>query len=96
MKNKLLELIPELEANEQRRDVHLAFQSDIGLALSKASEYKEAIILGKAAKISRRHMLDHKSIFNVTFDDGCVEDTVPLSLLQFVGMVDHGLIANLA
>ena len=90
LKNKLLELVPELEAHKQGRDVLLAFQSDIGLALSKASEYKEAIILGKAGKILWRHMLDHKSIFYGTFDDGCVEDVVPPSLLQFVGMVEHG------
>ena len=89
LKNKLFELIPELEAHKQGRDVLLAFQSDIGLALSKAFEYKDLSSLGKAAKIFRRHMLDHKSIFDGTFDDGCVDDAVPPSLLQFVGMVEH-------
>ena len=35
-------------------------------------------------------MLDQKSIFDGNFDNGCVEDAVPPSLLQFVGMVEHG------
>ncbi|KAI9540767.1 hypothetical protein NQZ68_037698 [Dissostichus eleginoides] len=47
---KLLAEIPELEAHKQGRDVLLAFQNDVGIALSQASDYSDAIILGKAAK----------------------------------------------
>ena len=61
-----------------------------GLALSQASDYSEAIILAKAAKILRRHMLDHTSKFDGTFHDGCIEEAIPSSLLQFVGMIEHG------
>ena len=90
LKEKMLAEIPELEAHKQGKHVLLAFQKDVGLALSQASDYSEAIILGKAAKILRRHMLDHKSTFDGTFHEGCIEQAIPPSLLQFVGMVQHG------
>ena len=90
LKEKLLAEISELEAHKQGRDVILAFDEDIGLALSQASDYSEAIILAKAAKILRRHMLDHTSKFDGTFHDGCIEEAIPSSLVQFVGMIEHG------
>jgi len=55
------------EAHKQGGDVRFSFKHDIGLALSQASDYSEAIILGKAAKILRKKMLDHQSTFNGTF-----------------------------
>ena len=44
---KLLAEISELEAHKQERDVILTFDEDIGLALSQASDYSDAIILVK-------------------------------------------------
>ncbi|KAJ8046458.1 hypothetical protein HOLleu_05132 [Holothuria leucospilota] len=90
LKDKLLAELPELQAHKQGRDVLLAFQEDIGVALSQSSDYSEAMILAKAAKILRRHMLDHKSTFDGTFHERCIEEAIPRSLLQFVGMVEHG------
>ena len=76
LKEKLLAEISELEAHKQVRDVILTFDEDIGLALSQASDYSDAIILAKATKILRRHMLDHMSKFDGTFHDGCIEERV--------------------
>ena len=90
LKEKLLAEISELKAHTQGRDVILAFDEDIGLALSPASDFSEAIILAKAAKILLRHMLDHTSKFDGTFHDGCIEEAIPSSLVQFVGMIEHG------
>ena len=90
LKEKLLAEISELEAHKQERDVILTFDEDIGLALSQASDYSDAIILAKVAKILRRHMLDHTSTFDGTFHDGCIEEAIPSSLVQFVGMIEHG------
>ena len=90
LKDKLLAELPELEAHKKGRDVLLAFQEDVGSALSHASEYSEAIVLAKAAKILRRQMIDHKSTFDGTFHEGCVEEAIPSTLLQFVGMIEHG------
>ena len=55
LKENLLAEISELEAHKQERDVILAFDEDIGLALSQASDYSDAIILAKVANIFRRH-----------------------------------------
>ena len=46
---------------------------------------------GKAAKILRRHMVDHEFKFDGQFHKGCVEDASPLSLLEFVCMIEHGV-----
>ena len=62
----------------------------MGLVLPEASDYSEAMTLAKAAKILRRHMLDHKSKFNGTFHEGCIGEAIPTTLLQFVGMAKHG------
>ena len=77
LKEKLLAEISELEAQKRGRDILLAFQKDVGFALSQASNYSEAIILGKAAKILRRHILDHDFKFDGRFHtDG---DAIPPS-----------------
>ena len=68
----------------------LALLKDVALALSQASEYSDALVLAKAAKILRKHILDHQSKFDGTFREGCIKDVVPASLLQFIGMVEHG------
>ena len=91
LKEKLLSEIPELEVHKQGRDVLLAFQKDVGFVLSEASDYySEAIILGKAANILQRHMVDHKSTFDGTFHEGCIELAIPFTLLQFVAILEHG------
>ena len=59
--------IPELEARKKGRSVLLAIQKDVALALSQASEYSDALVLAKAAKILRKHILDHQSKFDGTF-----------------------------
>jgi hypothetical protein len=56
LKEKLLAEIPELESHKKGRGILLAFKK--GAALSQASNYSEAIILAKAAKILRGHMID--------------------------------------
>ena len=90
LKERLLSEIPELEAHKQGKDILLAFQKDVGKALSLVSQYSEAVIIAKAAKILRRHMLDHQSRFDGTFNEGCIENSIPTSLLQFVCMLEHG------
>ena len=79
-----------MESERKGRDVLLAFQKDVGLVLSQASDYSEAMTLAQAAKILRRHMLHHKSTFDGTFREGCIGEAIPTSFLQFVGMAEHG------
>ena len=82
--------IPELEAHKKGRGVLLAFQKDVALSLSEASEYSDALVMAKAAKILRRHILNHQSRFDSTFSDDFVNDATPPILLQFIGMAEHG------
>ena len=89
LKEKLLAEIPELESHKKGRGFLLAFKK--GAALSQASNYSEAIILAKAAKILRGHMIDHKPTFAGTFHEGYVEYAIPSTLLQFVCMIEHGV-----
>jgi len=89
VKEQLLFHIPELKAHHQGRDVLLVFKTDVGEIIAQASKYGEAIHVAKAAGIIRNDMLKHKRPFNGTFHDGCLEDSVPASLLQFVCMIEN-------
>ena len=60
LKEKLLAEIRELEAHSTGSGVIFACTKDVGFALSQASNYSEAIIISKAAKILLRHMIDHE------------------------------------
>jgi len=90
VKEQLLFHIPELEAHHQGRDVLLVFKTDVGKIIAQASKYGEAMHVAKAAGIIRNDMLKHKRPFNGTFHDGCLADSVPASLLQFVCMIENG------
>ena len=91
LKEKLLSDIPALEAHKSGRDVLLSFTEDIGLILSKASDFSDAIILSKAANILQKHMLAHKWKFDGRFHADSVENSIPPTLQQFVCMVEHGI-----
>lgn len=90
LKDKLLEEIPGLEAHKKGRDILLAFKEDIGEALSQAIDYSEALIVTKAAKILRKHMVEHKMPFQESFNYNSIEDSMPPLLVQFVCMIEHG------
>lgn len=90
LKDKLLEEIPGLEAHKKGRDILLAFKEDVGEALSQVMDYSEALIVVKAAKILRKHMVEHKMPFKGSFHDNCIEDSLPSLLVQFVCMIEHG------
>ena len=91
LKERILEEIPELEAHKSGRDILLAFAKDVGSVLSQATDYSEALILNKAAKILRRQMINQEFAFGGRFYDGCVEDSLPPALLEFICMIEHGV-----
>ena len=68
----------------------ITFHKDVEPALSQDCGNSEAIILARAAKILQRHMLDHNSTFERIFQEGCIQDAIPPTLLQFVDMIEHG------
>lgn len=90
LKERLLLHIPELAPHHQGHDVLLVFKKDGGLILAQAIQYGDAVHLAKAAEMIRRDLLQHKSEFSIMSVDGCLEETVPPSLLQFVCMIEHG------
>ena len=93
LKNRILSNFPDMQAHRQGRDILLAFNEDIGLALQRVSESdfdEEAIILSKAAKIVKRDILNTKYTFDGTFEKECQKKSVPQSLLSLVNMVIDG------
>jgi hypothetical protein len=77
LKEKLLAEISELEAHKSGREVLLAFKKDIGPVLSSASSYTDALLLGKAAKILWKDMINHKFTFDGHFNEATVDKAVP-------------------
>ena len=60
------------------------------LSLQKNGAFSDAVILSKAAKILRRDMLDYKNSNKEGYNMNLHKAVVPPSLLQFIGMVEHG------
>jgi hypothetical protein len=69
----------------------LAFKKDIGPVLSSASSYTDASLLGKAAKILEKDMINHKFTFDGHVNEATVDKAVPSSLVEFVCMIEHGI-----
>ena len=81
-----------MHAQHQGRDVLLTFNEDFGHALAKACELDrdvDAVHLGRAANIVRRHIIGDAEEFN-GFPAGCQQDSVPPMLLGLVNMILEG------
>ena len=69
----------------------MAYDPDVAYILAQTSKYSEAIHLTKAAELIRRDMLNNsRPPFTNAFLDGCLQQSVPPSLVAFVGMLEHG------
>lgn len=90
LKEQLRSHVPQLEAHRPGRDVLLAFRDDVGSILAESTKYSEAVHLAKDTAILRREMLGHKSKFDFTLSNDCLDEAIPLSLLEFVCMIEHG------
>ncbi|XP_045131595.1 uncharacterized protein LOC123516404 [Portunus trituberculatus] len=89
----ILANFPDLKAYKEGRDILLAFDEDIGSALTKVCEKEyddEAITLAKAAQIVRRYMLEKNASFTGSFDSECQTQSVPQTLLALVAMIHEG------
>ena len=90
LKNRILAQFPDMSAHKEGREVFLAFNQDIGLALKGASKTNfddEAICLANAAKIVRRDMLELTTKFTGSFQPNCQQSSVPKALLALVVMI---------
>ena len=94
LKNRILAHYPDLKAYTQGRDVLLAFDASIRIALKKFQEDSEndGMYLARAAKIVRQDILSHNSnsLFNGAFKKGCQESSMPPTLLSLVAMIQNG------
>ncbi len=94
LKNRILAHFEDMKAYREGRDLYLAFDEDIGLALkiaSKADYDDEAVILSQAANILRKDIFGmERSKFTGTFEKDCQQSSVPQSLSSFVGMLMGG------
>ncbi len=83
LKQRLLAHFPDLRAQSKGRDVVLAFDEDIGLALGKACEQDSDSDAVHLAQIVRRCMFNSKP-FTGSFEENCQSKSVPHSLLALV------------
>ena len=90
LKERLLSKIKELVAYKKGQDMLLAFERDVGPVLLEASSYTDVIGLAKAAKLLRRHMVEHKCKFEGSLHENSVYDSLSSALRQFVCMIVNG------
>ena len=92
LKDRLINVIPDLRAQAQGRDVMLMFNSDIGQAIKNASSKNDddAIHLVRAAQILRKDMFTKEKVFDGSMKPGCERDAVPESVLGLVRMILRG------
>ena len=91
LKEKILHFIPTLEAFHKGRDILFCCKSDVGPLISKGVDYDEAIILSKASKILRKHMLVNKSTFKGNLDSDYNNESIPIQLINFVTNLCRGI-----
>ena len=93
LKQRLLGYFTDMQAQKNGRDVLLAFEEDIGTALTKACELdsdNDAIHLARAAKIVRNHMFGKAKSFT-GFPLGCQKESAVSPLLcALVNMILEG------
>ena len=92
LKHRLLAQFTDMRAQKKGWDVLMAFEEDIGTALSKVCELdsdNEAIHLARAARIVRSHLFGKAKPF-AGFPEGCQMEFVPFLLLALVNMILEG------
>ena len=93
LKDRILGQFPDMTESKLGREVLLAFNNDIGVALKRAYENNyddEGICLSKAASIVRRDMFRLKSHFTGSFHEQCQSESVPGTLLTLIRMIMQG------
>ena len=84
LKERLLNHIPELESYKKEIEVLLVFKAYAGPLLSESLEYKDAIIVSKAAQILRKQMQKRCSTFQGNFNDDYIKNCVPNQQIEFM------------
>ena len=93
LKEKILNMMPSLTAQNKGKEVILVFSDDIADAISKAekNDYDmDARYLVKAAQVIRKEIFNSAASFNGHFEVGCEENIVPKSLMALTSMILEG------
>lgn len=94
LKERILAMVPDLQAYKQGRDVLLVYEDDVGKVLSKVHQEcydDDAMHLARAANIVRKAMFEVNNSFNGTFAQDCQSNySVPALLLSLVNMILYG------
>jgi len=93
LKEKLLAYYPDMRAQSDGRDVLLAFDDNLGAALSRAcvgDMDEDAMHLIKAAEVVRREIFDCKWQFGTSLSHEAQLSSVPSALLCLVRMILEG------
>ena len=93
LKEQLLLHFPSMQVQTSGKQVLLAFDEDIGGALTTACEFDsdlDALYLVKAAQIVRRHMFQTAEKFCGSFTPDCQKRSVPQHLIDLVQMILEG------
>jgi hypothetical protein len=93
LKDRILSMVPDLQAQQQGREVVLIFNSDVGEIVKIASAQSnddDGIQLVRAAQIVRKEILQQEYSFDGSFQPGCEQNVVPQSLLALVRMILQG------
>ena len=91
LKERLLSVLPDLQAHSQGKCIILTFDGDIGSALRKAYNIDDdAMHLARAAQIVRKEMFEKNYVFDGSFKASCEQDVIPPSLMALVRMILDG------
>ena len=93
LKERIMTQLPHLQCHTDGRDVLLAFDKDIGYAISTACKYSQdadAVHLAKTAHIVRKHIFGSQVNFDGSWKPGCQNNSVPQQLLSLMRMVLEG------
>ena len=91
-KQSTLTQFADMRAQKKGRDILLAFEEDIRIALTKACDFvndSNALHLAHAAKIVHRKLFGKAKLF-AGFSQGCQKESVPSLLLALVNMILEG------
>ena len=89
LKERILEVFPDLTAHIEGRKLLFALKQDIGGVLRAASSEKDtdAYHLAKTPNIIRKDFLMVKNTFNGTFTENCQRESIPASLKTLLSMI---------
>ena len=90
LKERLLSVLPDLQAYSQGKCIILTFDEDIGSALWKACNIDDdAMHLACTVQILRKEMFE-RNLFDGSFKPSCEQDVIPPSLMPLVRMILDG------